>query len=74
MPTNKRGYMNEYIKANVVYRRINFSVKNLEDMQMVQWLDSREEGIAQYVKGLIRQDIRRTLSTRKESPAIPDKS
>ena len=48
-------YMNNYIKENVVYRRINFSRSNPEDEELLEWLDDHKP-IAQYLKQLIKKD------------------
>ena len=58
----KREYMNEYITKNVLYKRINFSVNNPDDMELYEWVKKVEEQIGSrklsgYLKQLIREDM-----------------
>ena len=58
----KHEYMNKYITKNVLYKRINFSVNNPEDMELYEWVKQVEEQIgsrklAGYLKQLIREDM-----------------
>ena len=65
MPRNQSGefdqkqYVNEYIKAKIVYRRMNFNKGKPDDMEMVEWLDSQPEGVSNYLKRLVADDMRR---------------
>lgn len=47
----------KYLKENI--KLVNFSLnrRKPEDMEMLEWLNSREEGISAYVKSLIRRDM-----------------
>lgn len=56
----KREYMNGYVKKNVLYKNLNFSRSNPEDMEIWEWLKAYEqtEGkVAPYIKALIRADM-----------------
>lgn len=52
-------YVKEYQRENRITKKVTFNRKNLDDMEMVEWLDSRPEGIVQYLKRLIREDMER---------------
>ena len=59
MAFNKKQYVHDqkYLKENI--KLVNFSLnkRKPEDMEMLEWLNSREEGIGAYVKELIRRDM-----------------
>jgi hypothetical protein len=65
MPREKSGlfdqaeYIKEYQRENRFSKKVTFNRKNPDDMEMVAWLDSRPEGIVQYLKWLIRDDMER---------------
>ena len=52
-------YIKEYQRENRISKKVTFNRKNPDDMEMVAWLDSRPEGIVQYLKRLIREDMER---------------
>ena len=56
---NQKEYIKEYIKTKIVYRRINFNVGKPDDMAMVSWLDSRPDGVSNYLKRLIQEDMKK---------------
>lgn len=56
---DQRKYVNEYIKARIIYRRMNFNIGKPEDMTMLEWIDSQPEGVSNYLKRLVLQDIKR---------------
>lgn len=55
---DQEQYVNEYIKANIKYRRINFNVNKKDDMKMVEWIDSQPEGVSNYLKKLVKNDMK----------------
>ncbi len=59
MAFNQKQYEHDqkYLKENI--KLVNFSLnrRKPEDMEMLEWLNSREEGIGAYVKALIRRDM-----------------
>ena len=63
MPRQKSGnfdqkqYVNDYIKTKIVYRRMNFNNSKPEDMQMVEWIDAQPEGVSNYLKRLVLEDM-----------------
>ena len=63
MPRQKSGnfdpkqYVNDYIKTKIVYRRMNFNNGKPEDMQMVEWIDAQPEGVSNYLKRLVLDDM-----------------
>jgi len=63
MPRQKSGnfdqkqYVNDYIKTKIVYRRMNFNNSKPEDMQMVEWIDAQPEGVSNYLKRLVLDDM-----------------
>ena len=54
-----KGYMNDYVRENVKYKRINFSANNPEDMEMFEWLTENygSRKFSQYAKQLIKEDM-----------------
>lgn len=57
MAFDKKGYDNEYIKTKIVYRRMNFNRNKQEEMEMVAWIDAQPEGVSNYLKRLVAEDI-----------------
>ena len=56
-----KGYMNKYVRDNVLYKRINFSVNNPDEKAMYDWLCENygSRKLSQYVKSLIAEDMKR---------------
>ncbi len=52
-------YIKEYHRENRIIKKVILNRKNPDDMALVEWLDSRPEGITPYLKRLIREDIKR---------------
>lgn len=52
-----RAYMNQYVKEKIIYKRVNFTRGKEEDEELLAWLDAQPEGIAPYIKRLIRADM-----------------
>lgn len=59
-----RKYMREYVAEKLVYKRVNFVKGKPEDEALLAWLAEQPEGIAPYLKRLIRQD----MEARKDAP------
>lgn len=65
MPRQKSGnfdqkkYVNDYIKSRIIYRRMNFNNSKPEDMRMVEWIDAQPEGVSNYLKRLILEDMKK---------------
>ena len=55
----------KYLKANI--KLVNFSLnkRSPQDMEMLEWLKSREEGISAYVKSLIKRDMTEPIESYK---------
>ena len=55
----------KYLKENI--KLVNFSLnkRSPQDMEMLEWLKSREEGISAYVKSLIRRDMTEPIESYK---------
>ena len=56
---DQKQYVNEYIKSKIVYRRMNFNNGKPDDMQMVAWIDSKPEGVSNYLKRLVAEDMKK---------------
>lgn len=56
-----RAYMNQYVKEKIIYKRVNFTRGKEEDEELLTWLDCQPEGIAPYIKRLIRADMEARL-------------
>lgn len=57
---DQKEYVKEYQRENRIAKKVTFNRKNPDDMAMVEWLDHRPEGIVQYLKSLIRDDMMAT--------------
>ena len=57
--SKKLEYIKEYNRENIVYKKINFNRGKPDEMQIVEWLESRPEGIAMYLKRLIAEDMKK---------------
>ena len=56
---NQKQYVNEYIKAKIIYRRMNLNNGKPDDMAMLEWIDSQPEGVSNYLKRLVLQDMKK---------------
>lgn len=58
---DQKGYMNQYITEHIIYRRINFKAGDEKDQAMIAWIDSHKngEGISNYIKRLISEDMKK---------------
>lgn len=54
---NKKQYDKEYLRQNIVYRKMNLNKQVPEDMTLLSWIDSRSEGTSAYLKKLVRNDM-----------------
>ena len=55
----KKAYDTDYILSNIVQKRINFNKQVPEDMEMLDWVNQKENQ-NQYMKGLISDDMKRS--------------
>lgn len=55
---DQKQYIKDYAKANIIYRKMNFNRLKQDDMAIVSWLDSQPEGVSNYLKRLIAEDIK----------------
>lgn len=58
MPYNKSEYDKEYAKKHITRKFIPFNDTVPEDVELLEWL-STVGNVTQYVKRLIREDMRR---------------
>lgn len=56
---NKKNYNKEYAKKNFRYKNVQFNINYKEDIELLEWIQSRPEGGNTYIKGLIREDMQR---------------
>ncbi len=61
----KETYNNEYNKRNIRSRRMNFNLKKEEDLEMMEWIDSKPEGISNYLKKLVAEDMAKAKKAKK---------
>lgn len=57
---DQKQYVKDYIKAKIVYRRMNFNNGKPEDLEMVEWIDSQPEGVSNYLKRLVAEDMEKS--------------
>jgi hypothetical protein len=54
----KSRYDQEYMRQNITRKLIPFNKLKQDDMEILEWLNSRPEGATAYIKDLIRRDMR----------------
>ena len=59
---NKKSYNREYARKNFRCKNVQFNVQYKEDIELLEWVQSRPEGGNTYIKGLIRDDMNRVKS------------
>ena len=52
-----KAYIRKYVAEKLIYKKVNFTKGKPEDEELVAWLDAQPEGIAPYIKRLIRADM-----------------
>ena len=52
-----KTYIRNYVAEKLMYKNVHFVKGKPEDEAMVAWLDAQPEGIAPYIKRLIRADM-----------------
>ena len=62
MAFDKGKYDAEYNRTQVKCKRIPFNKNNPDDMELLEWLE-KHDNVTQYVKQLIREDMRKTVNT-----------
>ena len=50
-------YIKRYQRENRIEKKITFNRNNPLDMQLLDWLTSRPEGMVSYIKSIIRSDM-----------------
>ena len=66
MAFDKGKYDVEYAKAHIKCKRIPFNDMVDDDKELLEWLE-QQGNVTQYIKGLIRADIKNIPSVRKTS-------
>lgn len=65
MPRQKSGnfdqakYIKEYNNEHIKYRKLSLNIGKDEDVEIMEWLDSRPEGTSAYLKSLILEDMKK---------------
>ena len=61
VPVPKKFDQYEYIKAyqreNIRFKKMNFNIQNRDDLKMIAWLEEQPEGVSNYLKRLVMQDM-----------------
>lgn len=55
---DQAAYVRQYQRENRVDKKVTFNRLNPADMELLDWLSTRPEGMVQYLKSLIRSDMR----------------
>ena len=63
----RKAYQREYRRKNLRQKSINFNLANVDDVELMKWLDAQEEGISAYLRRLIRKDKMRREMINAES-------
>lgn len=50
-------YIKRYQRENRIEKKVTFNRNNPLDMQLLDWLTSRPEGMVSYIKSIIRSDM-----------------
>ena len=48
------------MKENIKQRKIGFNVGDKEDMKMYDWIGRQKPNGTQYIKGLVREDMKKS--------------
>lgn len=54
---DQAAYVRQYQREYRIDKKVTFNRGNPADMQLLDWLTSRPEGMVQYIKNLIRADM-----------------
>jgi hypothetical protein len=52
----KYGYDQGYLKQNIIAVNVTFNRRKKEDIELLEWLNGRDESRVSYIKRLIRED------------------
>ena len=58
-------YVRQYQRENRIEKKVTFNRNNDGDMKLLEWLQSRPEGMVKYIKSLIRSDMKTHLKAGK---------
>ena len=58
-------YVRRYQRENRIDKKVTFNRNNPDDMAILNWLQSRPDGMVQYIKSLIRSDMETHLQAGK---------
>lgn len=50
-------YIRQYQRENRIEKKVTFNRNNPDDMALLEWLQSRPDGMVHYIKTLIRSDM-----------------
>ena len=56
-PFDAKTYIRNYVAEKLTYKKVHFVKGKPDDEEMIAWLDAQPEGIAPYIKRLIRADM-----------------
>lgn len=71
-PYDKYTYDQEYIKNNLKRVLITFNRTKKADMEIADFLSTREESMTGYIKRLIHEDMERQNKNRQKAVQHPD--
>lgn len=54
---NQSEYIQQYMKDNVVVKKVTFSRKRPEDMRMLRWMEDNKVNFSGLVKNMIREEM-----------------
>ena len=54
---NQAEYVKQYHREQVIGKKVTFNRNNPDDMELLEWLVNRPEGMVGYIKKLIREDM-----------------
>lgn len=63
----RKAYQREYRRIYMRQKSINFNLANVDDVELMKWLEAQEEGISAYLRRLIRKDKMRREMINAES-------
>ena len=59
---NQAEYVKRYQRENRIEKKVTFNRNDPRDMELLEWLTSRPDGMVHYIKSLIRSDMERYLA------------
>ena len=58
-PFDQYEYIKQYQRENIRFKKMNFNLLNHDDVKIISWLENQPEGVSNYLKRLVAEDMKR---------------